>query len=76
MWGGVGGTNIFNDGGRDNPTTDTWTPVTMVHAPSTRQHPSAAWSGTELIVWGGEAGVGGASFNDGAAAGSGSQVVV
>lgn len=48
VWGG--NTNI---GGKYNPTTKTWTPMSTVNAPAARQKPTAIWTGTEMIVWGG-----------------------
>lgn len=43
-----------NDGGRYNPTTDTWTSMSVIGAPSGRYWHSAVWTGTEMIVWGGD----------------------
>ena len=40
-------------GGRYDPETDTWRPVTTEGAPSWRTHYSVVWTGTEMIVWGG-----------------------
>lgn len=34
---------------------DAWTPMSTASAPLPHQHASAAWTGTELVVWGGEA---------------------
>jgi len=60
IWGGVldrcAGIDCFfstNTGGRYNPATDTWTPMSMVGAPSPRRYHTAIWTGTELIIWGG-----------------------
>jgi N-acetylneuraminic acid mutarotase len=47
---------VFNTGGRYNPTTDTWAPVTTTGAPSARRGHTAVWTGTEMIVWGGSDG--------------------
>lgn len=58
VWGGlkgpgnVGG-NYLNTGGKYDPKTDTWTTITMTNAPSKRYDSSKAWTGTELLVWGG-----------------------
>jgi len=38
-------------GGRYNPATNTW--ATMAAGPSGREYPSAVWTGTRMIVWGG-----------------------
>ena len=40
-------------GGRYNPATDTWLPMSAVGAPSPRRFHTAIWTGTELIIWGG-----------------------
>jgi hypothetical protein len=60
IWGGVccdcGGPCIFrNTGGRYNPSTDTWVATTTTGAPEGRGDPTAVWTGTEMIVWGGNA---------------------
>lgn len=41
-------------GGRYNPTTDTWTDTSTVGAPDTRGYHTTVWTGTEMIVWGGD----------------------
>jgi N-acetylneuraminic acid mutarotase len=41
-------------GGRYNPTTDTWTATSTVGAPDTRGYHTTVWTGTEMIVWGGD----------------------
>jgi len=41
-------------GGRYNPTTNVWTATSTVGAPENRGYHSTVWSGTELIVWGGD----------------------
>ncbi|MDX9724696.1 MAG: hypothetical protein RBU37_28360, partial [Myxococcota bacterium] len=33
---------------------DTWLPISTIAAPEARQMHSAVWTGTEMIVWGGE----------------------
>lgn len=57
VWGGVisgsDDTSWTNTGGRYNPVTDTWVPMSTVGAPQPRLSHSAIWNGTELIVWGG-----------------------
>ena len=54
VWGGSG----TADGAAYDPGTDTWSPITATGAPSARSDHFAAWSGTEMIVWGGGAGGG------------------
>jgi len=58
VWGGFACAACANGelgtGGRYDPATDTWTPVSMVGAPAARGNHSAIWTGTNMIVWGGE----------------------
>jgi N-acetylneuraminic acid mutarotase len=63
VWGGV--SNIFlngygdlpnelSSGGRYNPLTDTWTPVSLdINRPSAREAHACVWTGSEMIIWGG-----------------------
>jgi hypothetical protein len=57
IWGGltqwVGGTPL-DTGARYNPSTNTWTPMSTVGAPLARFSHMAVWTGTRMIVWGGE----------------------
>ncbi|MBN2383320.1 proprotein convertase P-domain-containing protein [bacterium] len=56
VWGGYIHPNeneMTNTGGRYNPATDTWLPVTLFNAPSIRAEHSVVWTGSEMIVWGG-----------------------
>ncbi|RMF71695.1 MAG: hypothetical protein D6738_13375, partial [Acidobacteria bacterium] len=43
----------LGDGGRYDPESDTWRPMTTTGAPSPRTDHTAVWSGSEMIVWGG-----------------------
>ena len=59
VWGGRDGdysstAGIFNTGGRYNPQTDTWTPTSLTGAPSARFTHTAVWTGSHMIVWGGQ----------------------
>ena len=45
-----------NDGARYDPSTDTWTAMTPEFPPSARRKAIGAWTGSELIVWGGDSG--------------------
>lgn len=40
-------------GGRYDPVTDAWSPVSTAGAPSPRMNHSAVWTGHEMIIWGG-----------------------
>jgi N-acetylneuraminic acid mutarotase len=55
IWGGGFGDPFTptNTGGRYNPSTDAWTTMTTVNAPSPRGGHSAVWTGNQMIVWGG-----------------------
>jgi N-acetylneuraminic acid mutarotase len=44
----------LNSGARYNPASNTWTPISNVGAPSGRYTHSAVWTGSEMIVWGGQ----------------------
>ncbi len=66
IWGGSGGSPYFyfNDGARYDPLTDTWTATSLKGAPPERALHSVAWTGSEMIVWGGQ-GTNGASLRSG-----------
>ena len=53
VWGGQGGSGLFNTGGRYNPSTDSWTATSRTNAPAGRSDHTAVWTGNEMIVWGG-----------------------
>jgi hypothetical protein len=56
-WTGDRYANPLNAGGRYSPTTDSWTPISMgLDFPSWRVSHTAVWTGTEMIVWGGDPG--------------------
>jgi len=52
VWGGLGDQTL-GSGGRYDPATDTWTPISQVGAPSPRYDASAVWTGSVMVVWGG-----------------------
>lgn len=58
VWGGDDAGFRTNTGGLYNPAGNTWTAVTTTGAPSARDYHSAVWTGTEMIVWGGNDGSG------------------
>ncbi|HXJ73639.1 MAG TPA: immunoglobulin domain-containing protein, partial [Candidatus Dormibacteraeota bacterium] len=54
VWGGwADGAGTHGDGGRYDPETDTWRPISGSNAPSSRVEPTAVWTGTEMIIFGG-----------------------
>ena len=67
VWGGYTGRSsgtYFNDGGRYNPAANSWTALPTTSAPAGREHHTAVWTGSEMIIWGGVTS-GGTYFNDG-----------
>src|SRR6185369_1690019 len=62
IWGGLtlanNVTTARNTGGRYNPASDSWLPTsTGANVPSTRYFHTGIWTGSEMIVWGGIAGI-------------------
>ena len=54
VWGGSKWCRLwFNNGGRYDPDTDSWTPTSTINAPEARYAHTAEWTGSEMIVWGG-----------------------
>lgn len=54
IWGGESRTSqALTTGGRYDPATDTWTPMSTLDAPEGRWRHSTVWTGSEMIVWGG-----------------------
>ena len=45
---------LLNTGGRYNPGTDSWAATSTTDAPVGRSNPTAVWTGSEMIVWGGD----------------------
>lgn len=45
---------LKGDGRRYDPVNDEWLPMSDNGAPSPRRHHSAVWTGTHMIVWGGQ----------------------
>jgi N-acetylneuraminic acid mutarotase len=56
VWGGLAGSGsrVVSSGGRYDPDSDSWSPTTEVGAPAGRIRHGAVWSGTEMLVWGGD----------------------
>jgi N-acetylneuraminic acid mutarotase len=55
VWGGYdsAANDQLNTGGRYDPSSDSWRPVSDDGAPARRYFHTAVWSGSEMIVWGG-----------------------
>ena len=57
VWGGyVSSSSLYlNGGGRYNPATDTWVATsTGANVPTSRAFHSAVWTGTDMVIWGGD----------------------
>ena len=54
VWGGFNGGTSLNTGARYNPSTDSWTGTSTTNAPTGRDNHTAVWTGSEMIVWGGQ----------------------
>jgi len=58
VWGGVSclacNNAQLNTGARYDPTTDTWVPTVTAGAPSPRGNHTSVWTGSKMIVWGGD----------------------
>ncbi|MFC1525116.1 kelch repeat-containing protein, partial [Planctomycetota bacterium] len=55
VWGGYNGTNPLADGATYDPSINSWTTMTATtNAPSARMYHSAVWTGTRMIIWGGD----------------------
>jgi N-acetylneuraminic acid mutarotase len=55
VWGGYGGFGVgyVDTGGIYDPVTDTWAATSTTIAPAARRAHRAAWTGSQMIVWGG-----------------------
>ncbi len=57
VWGGCGPFDFSfcasGTGGRYNPVTDTWQPVSNTNAAGPRISHTAVWTGSQMIIWGG-----------------------
>ncbi|MCX7544978.1 Kelch repeat-containing protein [Marinicella gelatinilytica] len=54
IWGGEAFGQYLNSGGRYDPLTHSWKPVSMINIPEARKDHTAVWTGREMIVWGGQ----------------------
>jgi len=60
VWGGCADgicTQALFSGGRYNPITNSWAATNSTNAPSARFGHAAVWTGSEMIVWGGQTGL-------------------
>jgi N-acetylneuraminic acid mutarotase len=55
IWGGRDAMNFLGTGSRYDPVANSWSATTTTGAPAARWLHSAVWTGTEMIVWGGQA---------------------
>jgi N-acetylneuraminic acid mutarotase len=56
VWGGRSSSDDMelDTGASYDPVTDTWTPTSVTSAPSARTQHTAVWTGSRMIVWGGQ----------------------
>jgi N-acetylneuraminic acid mutarotase len=61
VWGGYDAeaypNGYLNDGGRYDPTTNSWRRTSAAGAPGPRAYHTAVWTGSEMIIWGGNTGL-------------------
>jgi N-acetylneuraminic acid mutarotase len=65
IWGGAATSESqfqYNNGARYVPSLDGWRSLSSTGAPSPRLRHTAVWTGTEMIIWGGQFNVGGQNF--------------
>ena len=55
IWGGLDPHAFLDTGGRYDPSTDSWRATTTTNTPRARFSHTAVWSGSEMIIWGGDA---------------------
>src|SRR5206468_889693 len=55
IWGGTDNpsSTTINTGGRYDPISDTWAATTTAGAPAARFGPTAVWTGSLMVIWGG-----------------------
>jgi hypothetical protein len=60
IWGGYNGSDAgpVGDGAAYNPLTKTWRLLATAGAPSARANPTAVWTGSRMLIWGGAGGTG------------------
>ena len=56
VWGGLQW-QLFKYRREIDPSTDSWTAISTINAPAPRGGNTAVWTGSEMIVWGGDDGV-------------------
>jgi N-acetylneuraminic acid mutarotase len=59
VWGGAAdfsSTIFYNTGYLYDPAGNTWSPISTANAPSPRDAAAAVWTGTEMVIWGGDGG--------------------
>jgi N-acetylneuraminic acid mutarotase len=56
VWGGEDASSrkLFGDGARYDPGHAAWKPMTGDGAPAARRYHAAVWTGTEMVIWGGD----------------------
>ena len=60
IWGGLGSV-YYKDGWYYNPASNNWSPISTINAPSSRTSPTAIWTGSKMVIWGGYTSGGGSN---------------
>jgi N-acetylneuraminic acid mutarotase len=63
IWGGYN-SNALSDGGLYNPSANSWSSLNTNSTPEPRYYHTALWTGSQMLVWGGES-TNTTFFNDG-----------
>jgi N-acetylneuraminic acid mutarotase len=66
IWGGSGGAGELRNGARYDPVLNSWSTLNLSGSPSNRTDYTVVWTGSEMIVWGGQLSPGGSKTNTGA----------
>ncbi len=72
VWGGshcaapCGAVSLYNNGALYDPVTNTWSPMSMVGAPTPREGSSMVWTGSKVLIFGGDINAAEVSVADGA----------
>jgi hypothetical protein len=54
VWGGAQNSTFDTTGGLYNPRTNTWSAVSTVNAPPGKVDFGTVWTGSQMLVWGGQ----------------------
>jgi len=54
VWGGENGITRLSDGATYDPKANSWTTLSTINAPPIRKYHTAVWTGSKMLVWGGD----------------------